>query len=277
MQSGVKVRQPLARMLLYLEQESDKEIIRQNQAILLEELNVKKIDFLRDSADILEYRIKANLPRIGKRLGAQVRTVQNYLLRGSNVNELLQELKTNGYITIPNAAPNANSKKSKSESLPKNKNSARPKKSSHQQGQAILLSFDDLLIESNISQADTAGVESNGIFAALETKLTPELIAEGYARDLVRNIQELRKSSGLAVSDRIHLRIRISQNSPHLAQTLQSFSDYIASETLAESLKITAQAPPPQSILPASSPVSIFKRALALDKERVEIELSNKR
>ena len=277
MQSGVKVRQPLSRMLLYLEREQDKEIILRNQAILRDELNVKKIDFLDSSADILDYRIKVNLPRIGKRLGAQVRPVQNYLQTNA-ASKLLHELKTKGHITIP-IADNVNGKRAKNGANGK-KETPNAGKRSQTELRLLQLGSDDLLIESSVSRADMAGVESNGIFAALETKLTPELVAEGIARDLVRNIQELRKSSGLAVSDRIHL--RINQASLRLVKALHDFSDYIASETLAESLKITSEAAPELAvsssitIAPATA-IPIFKRLVRLDKEQVEVVLSKKK
>ena len=79
MQSNLKIRQALSRMFLYLEQSKNKDIILKNREVLLEELNVKELELLDDSTDILDYRIKVNLPRVGKRLGAQIPLIQSYL------------------------------------------------------------------------------------------------------------------------------------------------------------------------------------------------------
>ncbi|MBC7297507.1 MAG: hypothetical protein H5T82_01245, partial [Demequina sp.] len=73
-------------------------------------------------------------------------------------------------------------------------------------------------------------VFGNGAFIVLDTTLTPELEAEGYARDLIRSVQDERKSAGLNVSDRISLTLtlpaeRVESVTPHLA--------FIAAETLA--------------------------------------------
>ena len=69
--------------------------------------------------------------------------------------------------------------------------------------------------------------------AAVDTTLTPELIREGYARDLVRAINTLRKNAGLALDDRIRLTY---QADGELAESLLQFGDYVKQETLAVSL-----------------------------------------
>jgi isoleucyl-tRNA synthetase len=68
---------------------------------------------------------------------------------------------------------------------------------------------------------------------ALDTLVTPELLAEGYVRDLVRGVQNLRKESGLEVTDRIILAVG---GSPELDKALQAFRPFVAGETLADSI-----------------------------------------
>ena len=238
MQSGVKVRQPLARMLVYLEGDMQRDIILRNQEILLDELNVKKIIFLEDASDILDYYIKANLPRIGKRLGRHVRTVQAHLKK-KVAQQLLSELDEIGYINIVSEEEGA---------------------------EAISLTKDDLIIES-ISKEGTSGVEESGIYVALETKLTPDLIAEGLARDLVRNIQELRKTSGLAVSDRILLDFEFGQKNDKTRLALEKFSDYIANETLAEMVPTLSKRGSPARN-------KIFKKSLTIEGTQITIAIA---
>ena len=73
-----------------------------------------------------------------------------------------------------------------------------------------------------------------GLTVALDTVLTPELKGEGNARELVRGIQNLRRRSGLAVTDRIHLRVEMSDD---LWTAIEPFIDWVASETLALSIE----------------------------------------
>jgi isoleucyl-tRNA synthetase len=73
-----------------------------------------------------------------------------------------------------------------------------------------------------------------GVTVAVDTRLTPELEQEGYARDLVRNVNILRKDAGLELDDRIHLTMAAEGE---VAEAVNNFSDYIQQETLALSLK----------------------------------------
>jgi isoleucyl-tRNA synthetase len=84
-----------------------------------------------------------------------------------------------------------------------------------------------LLEELNIKVARYQG-EGGGL--TLDTEISPELKLEGLARDLVRKIQELRKQSGFSVEDRIHL---FYEGDGILAEALERWRDYIATETLA--------------------------------------------
>ena len=74
-----------------------------------------------------------------------------------------------------------------------------------------------------------------GGFVILDTALTDELMAEGYARDAIRAVQDARKDAGLAISDRIALRLAVPAAD---AAKAEAFRDLIAEETLADSLEI---------------------------------------
>ncbi len=201
MESGVKVRQPLARMMIHCDRGEDRKTLgkAENQEVLLDELNVKSIEFLDDSAGILDYRVKPNLPRIGKALGPRVRDCQQFL-KDADGRELAAKIKAGQAITVPVA-----------------------------DGEDVVLEGEDLILES-LSAEGVSGAEGDGLLVAFDVTLTPELIREGMARDLVRNIQELRKQSGLEVTDRIVLNI---QAGGELAKAVEEFGEVIAGETLA--------------------------------------------
>ena len=82
--------------------------------------------------------------------------------------------------------------------------------------------------------ADWVTVSDGSVQIALSTKLTPELVREGVARDFVRQIQQMRKDAGLEIEDRIA--IRYSGDSD-VAAAIEAFGDYIRAETLADSLQ----------------------------------------
>lgn len=198
-ESGVKVRQPLARLMVYADRREDREAIERNQETLLDELNVKRLEFLDGAAGILEYRIKPNLPRIGRRLGPRVKEVQQFLAAADS-RALAARIKAGETIQLPGES-------------------------------SLELAGEDFLLES-ISAEGVAGAEGKGLIVALDTRLDEALIQEGRVRELVRNIQELRKNSGLEVTDRIHL--DIDSDDTALCGAIAHHREYIEAETLAE-------------------------------------------
>jgi isoleucyl-tRNA synthetase len=200
MQSGVKVRQPLSKLMIHVSQDGDKIAIEKSREVLLEELNVKALEFLDDSAGIIDYRIRPNLPRIGKRLGSKIRSVQEFLQKGEPT-RIARDIRAGRVVQIPDGA------------------------------QSFELEAEDFLLES-ISREGSSAVEGKGVLVALDTTLSPALIEEGIVRDLVRNIQELRKRSGLNVTDRIYL--HFSQIDDETVRALTNYREYVESETLSE-------------------------------------------
>ncbi len=200
MQSGHKVRQPLARMMIHVISDEDRKALLKNTEILCDELNVKKIEFLDDSAGILDYRIKPNLPLLGKRLGSKLKVIQAWF-READPAAVAAAVRAGRKVLIPDDG-----------------------------GENLELSPEEVILES-VSREGTSGVEGNGMLVALDTELTEELIQEGYVRDLVRNIQELRKKSGLEITDRILL--KIEGGSEKFREACRNFESYINEETLA--------------------------------------------
>jgi Isoleucyl-tRNA synthetase len=94
----IKIRQPLKKLMVFAPSQY-KQIIEEGKQILLEELNVKELEFLDDSSNIFYYNIKPNLPVLGKRLGNKVRYIQQYL-KENDPNLLVKQLEQ-GSIEIP--------------------------------------------------------------------------------------------------------------------------------------------------------------------------------
>lgn len=194
-QSGMKIRQPLARIRIFAGTPEARSAIEKNQDVLKDELNVKEVEFLTDAQGLIDYRVKPNLPRLGKRLGAHMKTIQDFF-KSADAGDLARRARA-GETTIVSAG--------------------------------VELEPEDVLVEP-VSAEGTAGVEGSGLTLVLDTALTPELIEEGMIRDLVRNLQDLRKKTGLEVTDRIVLEI---ESDAATSQSVQKYRAYIEEETLA--------------------------------------------
>ena len=218
-QSGVKIRQPLGNLLIYLQDKNLKKIVLKNKSVILEELNVKKLEFIDNSSEILDYRIRPNLPRLGKRLGNKIPILQDYFKK-INAREFINQLRV--------------SKDKKVEVILQKENLKASTNENNITENSITIEEEDLIIE-NISKEGTSGVESNGKIVALDIILTKELLAEGKARDVVRNIQELRKINNFEVQDRIFINFEFSNIEQE--KELSDFFKYIENETLGEIVK----------------------------------------
>ncbi len=207
-QSGVRTQQPLARLLVRAPSDAATKSLDSHQDQVLEELNVKAIEFIARDADLVSYRIKPNLPRIGKQYGKLIPAIRKAL-----------DAADGAAIAIAAAAGSAFD--------------------IEVDGQIISFEGEDVLIETSAADG-YACAEDAGFLAALDTTLDDELISEGLARAIVRSVQDARKQAGLEVSDRITLGI---SGSPGTESAVQRHRDYIMSETLATSW-VVGQAEP---------------------------------
>ena len=100
-----------------------------------------------------------------------------------------------------------------------------------------MLTGDMFSVSTSVDAAEgqVADVLASGTFVVLDTELTPELEAEGYARDVVRAVQDERKNAGLHIADRIDLSLTVPAD--HVAD-VEAWRDMIAAETLALSLTV---------------------------------------
>ena len=197
-QSGIRTRQPLARLLVRAPSDAAARALEAHQEQILEELNVKAIEFIARDAGLVSYRIKPNLPRIGKQYGKLIPAIRAALAEADG--GAIASAAASGEtfeITVGD--------------------------------RTITLGGDDVLIETSSAEG-YACAEDSGYLTALDTTLNDDLINEGFARDIVRSVQDARKQAGLEVSDRIALGI---SGTAAVEKALSVHREYIMSETLA--------------------------------------------
>ncbi|HEX9374229.1 MAG TPA: isoleucine--tRNA ligase, partial [Roseiflexaceae bacterium] len=211
--AGLKVRQPLAELWVRVPQRAV-EGLRRFEAELRDELNVKTVRYLDSSADLVEYRFKPNLRLVGKKYGKLVPALTTALreLDGEEARAAARAVEDGRPVELV------------------------------VEGLALQLQPDEVLVESS-SPEGYAVAESGRVLVALDTALTPELRQEGLARELVRNIQDARKSAGFAIADRIAVHLGGVAGDAELETVVRQWGDYIRAETLAEDLILDEGAP----------------------------------
>ena len=100
-------------------------------------------------------------------------------------------------------------------------------------GETVLLTPEEVLVQTE-SRGGLAVASDKGVTVAVDTALTPALVQEGYARDLVRAVNTLRRDNGLALDDRVHLVYALPASAAaDIAAAFVNFADYVQQETLA--------------------------------------------
>ncbi len=196
--AGVKVRQPLARAVLVPRSASEAAALERLAPHAAGELNVRSVEVAADPGDRVEYALRPNLPALGPRYGREVGRIRA-ALAAADARALVAEMRSGGSLRLG----------------------------------GFELSASDLLVDVAAAEGWSAA-EDAGYSALVETALTPELEAEGLARDVVRRVQELRREAGLDVADRIHLR---HDAAPGLREAIEAHAAWIAGETLARTLE----------------------------------------
>lgn len=200
---NLKVRQPLRRMLLPVSG-AERAGIERMRGVILEETNVKEIEFAGDDAGIVRKSAKPNFKTLGPKHGKAVQAVAA-AVRGLDA-AAIGRLEKEGALEIEAG------------------------------GAGVTLLPEDV----EILREEIAGlaVESeDGLTVALDTALDDGLLAEGLAREFVNRVQNMRKDSGFNVTDRITIAVRADGR---LAAALREHGDYIRNETLAVALTASA-------------------------------------
>jgi isoleucyl-tRNA synthetase len=196
--SKLKVRQPLSRLLIRVPDARAEAAVRRHEDQILDELNVKRVELIARDATLVTYRIKPNLPVIGKRYGKLIPKIREYLK------------------TADGAAIAAAVARGESQTFVIG-------------GESLTIEPADLLVESAAAEGFSCA-EQEGFLVGLDTTLDDALRREGLARELVRAVQDARKQAGLEVADRIALFV---EGDSAVTAALAEHRDYLMSETLA--------------------------------------------
>ncbi|MBI1937299.1 MAG: isoleucine--tRNA ligase [Ignavibacteriales bacterium] len=198
---NLKVRQPLKKIMVVVDK-SRKEALQKMQDVILEEVNIKELIALEDDSSIVNKSAKPNFKVVGPKYGKLVKALTN-AIKELDKNSISIIEKTGGLeIQI--------------------------------EGETVKIGREDVEIISH--EIEGWLVESEeGVTVAIDTELTDELIAEGYAREFVNRVQNMRKDAGFDVIDRINVFLTGDEK---LIGHVKKFYDYISNEVLAEQIKI---------------------------------------
>jgi isoleucyl-tRNA synthetase len=202
--SKIRGRQPLKRILVPVLSSQEKEDVNSISDIVVEEINVKAIEFISDeTSDVIVKKIKPDFKALGKKHGKQTNNIAQKI-RGFGVEEI----------------------------------------SIIESGNPVILDIDGNNVEVisedvEIYSEDIEGwsvASERGVTIALDTEITKELEQEGFAREFVNRIQNLRKEHGYEVTDRINI---IANASAVGIESLKAMKDYIKGETLCDIMEFT--------------------------------------
>ena len=194
--ASIKNRQPVANMYVKVAKPLDEFFT----AIIRDELNVKNVEFTDEVKNFVSYSFKPQLRTLGPRFGKRIGELRNLLTELNGV-MAMEELRETGELRLTMKA-----------------------------GDVVVLNTEELLIE----QEQTEGYEtqlSGETAVVMDTTLTPELIEEGFVRELISKIQTMRKEAGFEVMD--HIEVSVSGND-RISEVMKKNEEQIRSEVLAE-------------------------------------------
>ncbi len=192
--ANVKVRQPLPEVRIWARTEATLAAVERMQEQLLDELNVKALGRIDDPAEYATYVIRPNLSVLGPKYGKQLGVVRG-LLAEADVTTVAQTIRAGESLSLGD----------------------------------FTFTPDEVLVD--VKEREGFNVAEEGdLLVALDTTLTPELVAEGLARDFVRGVQDARKDAGLRIEDTIRLAWTASAEA---GAAIERHLEEIAAETLA--------------------------------------------
>ncbi|RXK59926.1 isoleucine--tRNA ligase [Lacibacter luteus] len=202
---NIKVRQPLQKILIPVLSNGMKEQFSKVEDIIMSEVNVKEIEYLTADNTFIKKKIKPNFVALGKKLGAKMKAVSTALATFTQEQIAQIERETVYNLLVDN------------ETVP------------------LYLTDVEILSE------DVPGwmvTNKGAVTVALDVTITPELLNEGNARELVNRIQKIRKESGFELTDRIAVEVSFNEI---LEPSITQFKSYICAEILADSLEMVPE------------------------------------
>jgi isoleucyl-tRNA synthetase len=200
--SKLKVRQPLPALLVRLKTERERAAVASLEEQILDELNVKRVELVEETAGLVSYKIKPNFKLLGPRFGPQVNAVAK-ALQEADPAELTRKRAAGEHVALVVG------------------------------GLEVDIPSEEFDVETAAAEGYEV-VEEGGYLVALDTRLSPELLEEGLARELVRRLNDMRKDAGFRVEDRI---VTYFAGEEPVQRVFERYADYIRQETLSVRLE----------------------------------------
>ncbi len=194
--ASIKVRQPVQELFVKVPSAMEERALERLAPQVLEELNVRELRIVRDESDFLRFEVKPNLKLLGQKYGKDVQAIARELssMSDDRRNEIAKAVAAGRSVNVAGKT----------------------------------LEPEELLVAGREKEG-FASAEENGAVVIVSTELTPELLREGLAREIVHRIQNLRKDAGFEIADRI--RTYVSGDAEVLS-VMQEHGDYVRQETL---------------------------------------------
>ncbi|MCG9910901.1 MAG: isoleucine--tRNA ligase [Flavobacteriales bacterium] len=196
----IRVRQPLRKVSIPVLNPRMKELVEEVKELILSEVNVKELTFLYDTDGVIKKKLKPDFKKLGPKFGKDMKAVADAIakLTAEEISELEKENRLNLKLS----------------------------------DKTVELSTDDLEILTEDIPGSLVATEG-GITVALDITLDEALISEGIARDLVNRIQNIRKETGLEITDRIRVTYK---SDDYIQKSIENNLGYICAEILADTL-----------------------------------------
>ncbi|MBF7096725.1 isoleucine--tRNA ligase [Alkalibacter mobilis] len=220
-EAQIKVRQPLQKILV---DGKYKDSIGYLVPLIKEELNIKDVSFEESLNEFLDFSLKPDFKVAGPIFGPKVKLLAKALAQ-SDAEKVVTAIKENGSTTID------------------------------MDGEATEVKEEYLDVRISAKEGFNVQMENN-VFVILDTALTDELTFEGYAREIVSKVQQLRKQNGLDVLDRIVLHINADEE---VSKGISKFEDFIKSETLADEILLGKEELETQNINGHDTGIKVIK------------------
>jgi isoleucyl-tRNA synthetase len=223
---SLKNRQPLRAIHLVTRDAGEKRVLREMEDIIRDELNVKEVIFRENEDELVEYQAKANYRLLGPQLGKHMKEAAGKIeaLEPAEIQSILDGARLEVEVG----------------------------------GENLELTSDKILVQRE-EKENLKVLNEGSLTVALDPEITPELVREGTVRDLIRQIQTMRKDQGLDVQDRVELYL---QPSPEVREAVEDFEEYLMNETLAVDVKLADH--------PQAQRVEVGDYACAVAVEKVE-------
>jgi len=202
---NIKVRQPLQKILIPVQDGHLKEQVEKVAHLIKSEVNVKGIDYLTETAGFIKKKIKPNFKSLGSKMGAKMKAVAAAITAFTDAEIAVLERDGQFNLLIDN--------------------------------EHLLIVLSDVEIISEDIPGWTVA-NKGALTVALDITITPELLDEGNARELVNRIQKIRKDNDFELTDRIQVKMAAAES---LKSAIINYNDYICTEILADSVELVPE------------------------------------